>query len=271
MPTLFVLGGPEIGRSFEIGGGALLGRSPECEVPLAAPSVSRNHARLVLEGETWVVLDLGSRNGLFSGDRRVERLELRDGDIFRVGDVELRFRLTGTAQDAPRSAGPRPTPAPAPSPPPAPPLPPRAAAPGPSAFDVDEIVLDPGPEGDGPHATQTRPMAAPPGARTIQAPSAAAPRSAPPRGGGAVRPGLSAGPDVRTRDSRPPLEFSRVEDRGGFLTGDLSQYPLWLRLAALLAALALFVGVFLFAFRGTALLKGKLGGGAPSGPFEESR
>jgi predicted component of type VI protein secretion system len=96
MPTLHVLSGPDLGRSFRVESGALIGRSAECEVALGATSVSRQHARLELAAERWRLIDLGSRNGIASAEaeaRRVSELLLEDSSEFLVGDVRLRLRL----------------------------------------------------------------------------------------------------------------------------------------------------------------------------------
>ena len=57
MPQIFVLSGPDVGRSFEVRSGDTIGRSPDCIVTLKDPSVSRNHARLVLEDYTLSLHD----------------------------------------------------------------------------------------------------------------------------------------------------------------------------------------------------------------------
>ncbi|MBM3978155.1 MAG: FHA domain-containing protein [Planctomycetes bacterium] len=98
MPTLHVLSGPDLGRSFRVESGALIGRSAECQVALGATSVSRQHARLEFAADRWRLVDLGSRNGIASADgeaRRVPELQLEDSSEFLVGDVRLRLRLRG--------------------------------------------------------------------------------------------------------------------------------------------------------------------------------
>ena len=40
-----------------------VGRDPRCEVVIPDPTVSRQHARLALDGEELVVEDLGSSGG----------------------------------------------------------------------------------------------------------------------------------------------------------------------------------------------------------------
>src|SRR5262249_7565307 len=106
MPKVFVLSGHDVGKSFDVGAGAVLGRAEECAARLTDPSVSRHHARLdLVEGRFWIA-DTRSRNGLRVGAQRVERAPLGDGDEFQLGEVLLRFRAdiaTGerAAQPAP--------------------------------------------------------------------------------------------------------------------------------------------------------------------------
>ena len=50
-----------------------LGRSPKCEVVIENGSISRIHARIEIGEELLTIEDLGSANGTFVGDRRLER------------------------------------------------------------------------------------------------------------------------------------------------------------------------------------------------------
>ncbi|MEO5987470.1 MAG: FHA domain-containing protein [Candidatus Eisenbacteria bacterium] len=83
-----------------LGDGAVrLGRSPECDIVLEDPGISREHAELVRTGEGWEVRDLGSRNGTFVNDEQVDRRRLSPGDVVRLGpDVTL--ELLHSAQPA---------------------------------------------------------------------------------------------------------------------------------------------------------------------------
>ncbi|HLI60475.1 MAG TPA: FHA domain-containing protein [Solirubrobacteraceae bacterium] len=58
----------------------LVGRAPESDIELCDETVSRRHAELLWRSGTWVVHDLGSRNGTMLNGRRVERAQLRPGD-----------------------------------------------------------------------------------------------------------------------------------------------------------------------------------------------
>jgi DNA-binding winged helix-turn-helix (wHTH) protein len=71
----------------------LIGRDKAAAVCLDAASVSRHHARILVEGPRATLEDLGSKNGtLLNGERMRGTRELRDGDAVRLGDVQLLFR-----------------------------------------------------------------------------------------------------------------------------------------------------------------------------------
>jgi hypothetical protein len=67
-----------------------LGRSPECELAISDPAVSRRHARLWVSATQIVVEDLGSQNGVHVNGTRIQGpCELRAGDILRICSHEL--------------------------------------------------------------------------------------------------------------------------------------------------------------------------------------
>jgi pSer/pThr/pTyr-binding forkhead associated (FHA) protein len=71
----------------------VLGRDPDAEVYLNHPGVSRRHAVLRISGGQASIDDLGSKNGTFVEDDRVDGSRpLRDGDSIRVGSVKLTLR-----------------------------------------------------------------------------------------------------------------------------------------------------------------------------------
>ena len=76
-------------------GVSLIGRDPRCDVWLDASRVSREHARIAVDGSRDLVTieDVGSTNGTFVGKARVTApTALRDGDRLEIGSVELTFR-----------------------------------------------------------------------------------------------------------------------------------------------------------------------------------
>lgn len=75
----------------------VIGRSPECELVLSEGHPSRRHARfIVINGEVSVE-DLGSSNGTFVNDTRINKaVILRTGDVIRFDVEQFEF----TAPDA---------------------------------------------------------------------------------------------------------------------------------------------------------------------------
>jgi DNA-binding winged helix-turn-helix (wHTH) protein len=76
----------------------LLGRDPDLELFLDSPGVSRRHALIRIAGDEATVEDLGSKNGTFVADRRLDsRARLVDGNLIRVGSVQLTFSAIRTS------------------------------------------------------------------------------------------------------------------------------------------------------------------------------
>jgi DNA-binding winged helix-turn-helix (wHTH) protein len=72
----------------------LIGRAPEAHIRIESPKVSRRHAKIVVEGDTAVVEDIGSKNGTVVGDLRVEGpTPLTNGDQLRLGQLAALFRV----------------------------------------------------------------------------------------------------------------------------------------------------------------------------------
>lgn len=85
--------GPLSGLSFAVREAITLGRSLDCDLAIVTPHVSRQHARLDLEGERLYVEDLGSSNGtMVNGKRAAGRQQLRHDDELRFYDIV--FRVT---------------------------------------------------------------------------------------------------------------------------------------------------------------------------------
>lgn len=71
----------------------LIGRSPEAEVWLDVASISRRHARIVVNDGTAELHDLGSKNGTRANDRPLAGpVPIVDGDRIGVGKVTLVYR-----------------------------------------------------------------------------------------------------------------------------------------------------------------------------------
>ena len=66
-----------------------LGRGSAAGFSIDAPLLSRFHCNLAASADELVVEDLDSTNGTFVNGRRVQRAALREGDLLRLGGVEL--------------------------------------------------------------------------------------------------------------------------------------------------------------------------------------
>jgi DNA-binding winged helix-turn-helix (wHTH) protein len=72
----------------------LIGRAPEAHIRIESPKVSRRHAKIVVDGDIAVVEDVGSKNGTFVGDLRVEGpTPLTNGDQLRLGQLAALLRV----------------------------------------------------------------------------------------------------------------------------------------------------------------------------------
>jgi serine phosphatase RsbU (regulator of sigma subunit) len=68
----------------------VIGRSRACDLSIQDRFLSRRHARLYREGDSWLIEDLGSRNGTFVNDRRIEGPEaVRPGDVLTMSASRL--------------------------------------------------------------------------------------------------------------------------------------------------------------------------------------
>ena len=78
-------------------GAHVIGRDPDVEIYLDSPGVSRRHALITIAAGRATIEDLGSKNGTYIGDDRVDGSRLlNDGDTIAVGSVKLTLRVLET-------------------------------------------------------------------------------------------------------------------------------------------------------------------------------
>lgn len=71
-----------------------VGRGSDVDIRIDLFEVSRSHARIVVEGSTATIEDLGSKNGTFVNGRRISGpTRLAEGDEVRLGSAAARFRF----------------------------------------------------------------------------------------------------------------------------------------------------------------------------------
>jgi DNA-binding winged helix-turn-helix (wHTH) protein len=84
----------------------LLGRVEEGVAWLESPTVSRRHARLLVDGERVLLEDLDSKNGTFVQGRRIAApTPLVAGDVFHLGRVRVELRAVQPGQPTRTDAG----------------------------------------------------------------------------------------------------------------------------------------------------------------------
>ncbi len=79
------------GRYPLVGEVVALGRAKECEIHFPDPNVSRRHAEIRFDGQSYAIVDLGSTNGTELNGQRVKHARLSDGDVISIGQTELTF------------------------------------------------------------------------------------------------------------------------------------------------------------------------------------
>jgi hypothetical protein len=86
--------GPTVGKRFGLRPVSRIGRDVRFDIRPNDPEISRHHATLTFNGETFIIRDLGSMNGTYLNENRlVAELDtpLKPGDIVRVGRTSMRF------------------------------------------------------------------------------------------------------------------------------------------------------------------------------------
>ena len=117
LAQLVVISGPDQGRTFSLEEGQTLviGRGETASARLNDPFASRSHCRVEVDGGKFRLADAGSRSGTLVGGQPTTKCDLKPGDLIRIGNTELRFRLEGAADETtmarPGLSKPRPKPA----------------------------------------------------------------------------------------------------------------------------------------------------------------
>lgn len=84
----------------------LLGRSPHCNILLSDQAVSREHAKLSFSGETFVLEDLKSTNGVKVNGIPVSDSRLETMDIITLGRISFTYKIKEILPDGKKTLTP---------------------------------------------------------------------------------------------------------------------------------------------------------------------
>jgi pSer/pThr/pTyr-binding forkhead associated (FHA) protein len=91
-PRLVMLGPPDPGKEFALAEAeVIIGRTDENAVVINHRSISRSHAKIVVQNNICRLYDLDSANGVRVNGEDYKEVELRRGDLVELGTVRLRF------------------------------------------------------------------------------------------------------------------------------------------------------------------------------------
>ena len=107
IPFLLEIVGEKPGRSYPIPFGEhTLGRDEQASVYLDDSDISRRHGLLRVEHARVTLCDLGSKNGIWLKNERLEgESDLQDGDRFELGTMVLELHHLGLRVDQILAAG----------------------------------------------------------------------------------------------------------------------------------------------------------------------
>jgi pSer/pThr/pTyr-binding forkhead associated (FHA) protein len=90
--TISIRRGPDKGSSYQLLPPTVtIGRSPDNNIVLSDPKVSRNAARIEFSIEQIIITDLSGRGGLTVNGESVSVAPIKDGDLIQLGETEFSF------------------------------------------------------------------------------------------------------------------------------------------------------------------------------------
>jgi hypothetical protein len=90
---IVAINGQHSGEDFRLTSGKnTIGTASDADIVLTDKKLSRKHAVIRYEGGEFVVSDLDSSNGTYVNDEKVQKHDLIDNDIIKLGDVEFEFK-----------------------------------------------------------------------------------------------------------------------------------------------------------------------------------
>lgn len=87
------LNGDHKGEDFRLKAGKnVIGTASDCDIVLTDKKISRKHCTIRYEGGEFQIADLDSSNGTFVNSERIQKHDLIDNDVLKLGDIEFKFK-----------------------------------------------------------------------------------------------------------------------------------------------------------------------------------
>lgn len=80
-------------------GKTIIGRKEDCDLRIPLAEISRKHAMIILEEKAVSIRDMGSANGTYVNNERVNEQELEAGDHIVIGPVVFTVKIDGQPED----------------------------------------------------------------------------------------------------------------------------------------------------------------------------
>lgn len=78
---------------------SVIGRREDCDLRIPLAEVSRKHCRIIIEEDLLRLEDLGSSNGTYVNNQRVQEAAVNPGDILTIGPVSMVVQINGVPAD----------------------------------------------------------------------------------------------------------------------------------------------------------------------------
>ncbi|GAG00503.1 unnamed protein product, partial [marine sediment metagenome] len=86
----------------------VIGRAEDCGLRIPLPNVSRRHCEVTISGDTIKAKDLGSSNGTYVNNERIDEVELSAGDHLLIGSILFTLQVDGVPEEIPSVKAPGP-------------------------------------------------------------------------------------------------------------------------------------------------------------------
>ena len=109
--SLKVQAGPHEGQRFEFEGhdNFVVGRSPRANLSLPdeGKHISRIHCMIEMNPPQCRLIDIGSTNGTLVNGQKIDKVDLKDGDLITVGKTVLLVNVTTNVETPASTVSPR--------------------------------------------------------------------------------------------------------------------------------------------------------------------